>query len=96
MMDLGQGKIGYVYENQDVPRNAETIGWKTTKSGDYEYLHFKGQTLLACPGARDGSYSVWLDTGVKNPGGNKGCLGLSAMTLPFDKPADAPSCTYTK
>lgn len=92
-MVTGQGKLGYISGKQSPPRNAELKGWKSTKSGDYSYLSFKDTGLLACPGAMDKSWSLWVDAGVKNPGGNKGCLGLSAMVQPSQDPV---SCKYSQ
>lgn len=89
---IGQGKIGYISKGQHPPRNSELKGWTSEKNGDYDYLQFDGASLLACPAATKGAYSVWLSAGVENPGGNKGCLGLSAMVQPDDKPV---SCKYT-
>lgn len=89
---IGQGKIGYISGDQSPPRNAELKGWKRTKSGEYDFLGFGDDGLIVCPGGPSGSWSVWLDIGVQKPGGNKGCLPISTMVLPVDKPV---SCTYT-
>lgn len=86
---MGQGVLGYS-TGDSKPKNGEHKGWKIDKNGD---LSFKGQGLLACPGSISKSWSVWVDTGIANPGGNKNCLGFSARTLPIAKPN---SCKYTE
>ena len=89
----GQGKMGYISEGQSPPRNAELSGWTSEKNGDFDYLKFDGTTLIACPAATEGSWVVWVNAGVSNPGGSEGCLGLSAMVQPDEKPV---SCEYTQ
>ena len=90
---MGQGKMGYISEGQSPPRNAELSGWTSEKNGDFDYLKFDGTTLIACPAATEGSWVVWVNAGVSNPGGSEGCLGLSAMVQPDEKPV---SCEYTQ
>lgn len=85
--------MGYISEGQNPPRNAELSGWTSEKNGDFDYLKFDGTTLLACPAATEGAWVVWVNAGVSNPGGNEGCLGLSAMVQPDEKPV---SCEYTQ
>jgi hypothetical protein len=80
-------------EGQTPPRYAELQGWKSIKNGDHSYLTFKDSGLLACPGSLDKSWRVWVDIGIQNPGGNKDCLGLSAIVLPSEDPV---SCRYTR
>ncbi|CAM1511892.1 Fc.00g094050.m01.CDS01 [Cosmosporella sp. VM-42] len=86
---MGQGKLGYTTDVKTTPSRWERKGWKIDKFGD---LSFNGAGLLACP-VGDGSWSVWVDVGIANPGASKGCLGLVARTIKTDKPN---SCTYTK
>ncbi|KAH7148258.1 hypothetical protein EDB81DRAFT_882694 [Dactylonectria macrodidyma] len=86
---MGQGIMGY-NTGTSKPKNGEFKGWKVDKNGA---LSFKGQGLIACPGAPHDSWSIWVDAGVSNPGGNKGCLGFSARTLKIKKPN---SCKYTE
>ncbi|KAJ4179097.1 Hypothetical protein NCS54_00046400 [Fusarium falciforme] len=87
---MGQGKIGYTTGTQSAPRNAERKGWAIDKDGD---LSFKGKNLVACPHSIDGAWSVWVSTGIKTPGGNKGCLEFLPRTAEIKKPI---SCKYTQ
>lgn len=89
---IGQGKVGYISGDAQPPRNGELKGWTSEKNGEFDYLKFDGSSLLACPAATEGSWVVWLSAGVQNPGGNEGCLGLSAMVQPDEKPI---SCQYS-
>ncbi|KAI5295784.1 hypothetical protein KEM55_006049 [Ascosphaera atra] len=84
---MGQGVIGYTTGAQPAVSGAERKGWAI----DGEYLTFKGQGFIACP-ARDG-FSVWVDTGVENPGFNEGCEGIAARTIETSNPAD---CLYSE
>ncbi|RSL52781.1 hypothetical protein CEP54_010723 [Fusarium duplospermum] len=68
----------------------ERKGWAIDKNGD---LSFKGKNLIACPHSIDGGWSVWVSTGVKAPGGNKGCLEFLPRTAEDKKPI---SCKYTQ
>ncbi|KAF7557249.1 hypothetical protein G7Z17_g779 [Cylindrodendrum hubeiense] len=86
---MGQGVLGYSTGDLK-PKNGEHKGWKIDKNGD---LTFNGAGLLACPGSISKSWSVWVNAGVSNPGGNKNCLGFTARTLPITKPN---SCKYTE
>ncbi|KAM5354451.1 hypothetical protein ACJ41O_001100 [Fusarium nematophilum] len=89
---MGQGVLGYTTGAQPAPRNAERKGWKIDKNGD---LTFNGAGFIACPNSSKagGSWSVWVSAGVKQPGGNKGCLGFTARTVKTTKPN---SCLYTQ
>ncbi|KPM45369.1 hypothetical protein AK830_g1179 [Neonectria ditissima] len=87
---MGQGKLGYTTGSQSAPRNAERKGWKIEKGG---ILGFKGNSFVACPHSIDNSWSVWIYNGIKNPGGNKGCLDFIAQTATIKDPN---SCKYTQ
>ncbi|KAI6783953.1 uncharacterized protein J7T54_001829 [Emericellopsis cladophorae] len=89
---MGQGNVGYLSGGQGFPRNAELTGWTSTDKGDYSYLNFNGAGLIACPAIPEGSWSIWVNAGVTNPGGSEGCLGFNAMVLPTEEPV---SCTYS-
>ncbi|KPM35818.1 hypothetical protein AK830_g10751 [Neonectria ditissima] len=87
---MGQGVLQYATGDAPLPRNGERKGWKIDKNGD---LTFNGSGFIACPGSISNSWSVWLDAGVSNPGGNKNCLGFTARTVKVSKPN---SCKYTE
>jgi hypothetical protein len=86
---MGQGLVGYTSGAQGLPRNGEREGWEVNETGN---LSFDGAELIACPSDIDGAYSVWVSAGVDQPGGNEGCLGLSARTIEVAEP---DQCTYT-
>ncbi|KAI0424541.1 hypothetical protein F5Y09DRAFT_324088 [Xylaria sp. FL1042] len=88
---MGQGVTGYTTGAQPGPRNGERTKFSVDESG---YLSFNGAGFIACPNSIDGAWSIWVDAGVSNPGGNSGCLGLTALAV---KITDAPnSCSYTQ
>ncbi|KAH7303928.1 hypothetical protein B0I35DRAFT_154977 [Stachybotrys elegans] len=86
----GQGKIGYLTQDHWIPPGAEFNGWSLDDSGS---LTFDGASFIACPNGLNGAWTVWLNVGIAQPGGNVGCvpvLGREAVTyLPY------ASCTYT-
>lgn len=86
---MGQGVFRYV-TGDGLPRNGERKKWKIDASGD---LTFNGAGLIACPHAISGSWTVWVDVGIANPGGNKDCLPFVARTAKVAKPN---SCKYTQ
>ncbi|RYP89244.1 hypothetical protein DL769_000137 [Monosporascus sp. CRB-8-3] len=86
---MGQGKLGYTTGAQRPPRNAEVDGWVVDESGN---LSLDGAGFLACPDSIEGSWILWIDAGVAQPGGNSGCLGISARAVEATKPI---SCQYT-
>ncbi|KAF5025350.1 hypothetical protein F66182_2561 [Fusarium sp. NRRL 66182] len=88
---MAQGLIRYTTGVEPAPRNAERKGWKIDKNGN---LNFDGAGFIACPNSKKagGSYSVWLSSGVSNPGGNKKCLSFSAHIGKIEKPV---GCLYT-
>lgn len=86
----GQGVVRYVTGDQALPRYAEIKGWATDKDKN---LNFKGEGFVACPHSIDGSWSLWLDVGLSQPGGNKDCLGFTARELENKKPV---GCKYTQ
>ncbi|KAF4461293.1 cell wall [Fusarium albosuccineum] len=87
---MGQGKVGYVTGAQPPPKNGELKGWEIDKTGN---LSLDGASLLACPNSIHDAWSIWVSSGVANPGGNKNCLGFSARTTKVKKPN---SCLYTE
>lgn len=87
---IGQGKLGYVTGDEPLGARWETKGWTFDEVND---LTFDGDGFLACPNSIDGAWSIWIGTGVSNPGGYEGCLGLSARALVSTDPA---TCTYTQ
>ncbi|KAI3317168.1 hypothetical protein HD806DRAFT_515644 [Xylariaceae sp. AK1471] len=87
---MGQGRFGYTTGDQHGPRNGERTTFAIDENSE---LALNGAGFIACPNSIDGAWSVWVDAGVANPGGNSGCLGLAARAF---KVADAPnSCLYT-
>lgn len=88
--DVGQGIVGYITGDAPLPRYGELKGWKVDAS---QNLWFKDTALIACPNSIDGSWRIWLGLGLQTPGGNEGCLGFTARTLPNAKPV---SCRYTQ
>lgn len=89
MNEIGQGKLGFTTGAQPAPRNAERDTFELDASDD---LTFNGAGFLACPNAIDGAYSVWVSSGVNNPGGNEDCVGISARAVEVKEPN---SCVYT-
>lgn len=86
----GQGVMGYITGTQSLPRNSESKGWSIDTDKN---LWFNNQSLVACPNSIDGSWSLWLDVSLSQPGGNEGCLGITARTLENEEPV---SCLYTQ
>ncbi|KAJ0158533.1 Cell wall protein phiA [Colletotrichum tanaceti] len=86
---MGQGKLGYTIGAQPPPRNAEETGWAVGQDGQ---LTLRGFGFIACPGAIENSWSVWMDTGRPNPGGNAGCVGVPISLSEVKEPS---SCDYT-
>lgn len=91
---MGQGVLQYGTSpgGYSPPRNAETSGWAVDAAGD---LTFDGESLLACPASANstaGPWSLWVNTGATNPGGNTGCLGISSRVVEASEPN---ACTYT-
>ncbi|KAI0439584.1 hypothetical protein F4803DRAFT_530389 [Xylaria telfairii] len=88
---MGQGKLGYTTGAQPGPRNSERTAFSIDEFGD---LSFNGAGFIACPNSIDGAWSVWVDAGVTNPGGNSNCLGLAARAAKIEEGAN--SCSYTQ
>ena len=91
---MGQGILGYAtYADKgwNLPKNAETKGWKIAKNGD---LTFDGKGFVACPNSKKagGSYTLWADVGIKNPGGNKNCAPITVRTTKDKNPV---ACVYS-
>ncbi|KAH6989112.1 hypothetical protein AUP68_04443 [Ilyonectria robusta] len=86
---MGQGKLGYTTNVKDIPARWERKGWAVDSNGD---LKFSGSGFIACP-VGDGTWSVWVNAGVSQPGGGQGCLTLTARPIKINKPN---SCTYTQ
>ncbi|KAL7897184.1 hypothetical protein HDV63DRAFT_380107 [Trichoderma sp. SZMC 28014] len=87
---MGQGVVRYVTGDQGLPRYAELQGWATDENKN---LNFKGEGFVACPHSIDGSWSLWLDLKLSQPGGNKDCLEFTARELENKKPV---GCKYTQ
>ncbi|POR32154.1 Uncharacterized protein TPAR_07645 [Tolypocladium paradoxum] len=87
---MGQGKMSYLTDNAFPPPHFELKGWAVDKNED---LHFNGSSFLACPGAIQGAWTVWVVTDNPTPAGNKDCLGLNARTVPNAKPV---CCEYSQ
>ncbi|KAI1270865.1 hypothetical protein F5Y07DRAFT_384914 [Xylaria sp. FL0933] len=87
---MGQGKLGYTTGDQPGPHYGERTTFAVDETN---HLSFNGAGFIACPNSIDGAWSVWVDSGFPNPGGNSDCLGLSALAV---KITDSPnSCSYT-
>ncbi|GJC81691.1 cell wall protein phiA [Colletotrichum liriopes] len=86
---MGQGKLGYTTGAQPAPRNGERTGFTIDQYGD---LTLEGAGFLACPNSIEGSWSVWVSSGIANPAGNTDCLGVSVRAVEVAEPN---SCTYT-
>ncbi|OBS25154.1 hypothetical protein FPOA_05689 [Fusarium poae] len=91
---MGQGMLGYAtYGDKgfNLPKNAETKGWKVAKNGD---LTFGGKGFIACPNSKKagGSYSIWADVGNKNPGGNQNCQAITVRATEDKTPV---ACVYS-
>ncbi|KAJ5884651.1 hypothetical protein N7495_009161 [Penicillium taxi] len=86
---MGQGIIKYTSDSDEVSSNGELTGWAISES----YLQFGGKDLIACPNSIEGSWSIWADAGVSNPGQNKDCVGIVARVGTNSNPN---SCVYTE
>ncbi|KAH6884795.1 hypothetical protein B0T10DRAFT_444729 [Thelonectria olida] len=86
---MGQGVLRYT-SGDGLPRNGERKSWKINSNGD---LTFNGAGLIACPHAISNSWTVWVNAGNANPGGNKDCVPFTARTIKTAKPN---SCKYTE
>lgn len=87
---MGQGKLGYTTGAEPGPKNGERTGFVVDEYGD---LTLGGSGFVACPSSIDGAWSVWVSTGVANPGGNSDCLGFSARASKIETAPN--SCLYT-
>lgn len=87
--NTGQGNLGYTTGAQPPPRNGERTGWVLDEVGD---LTLNGAGFIACPNSIDGAWSLWVSAGVNQPGGNEGCLSISARATEVKNP---DSCVYT-
>ncbi|CAO2656454.1 Nn.00g052570.m01.CDS01 [Neocucurbitaria sp. VM-36] len=90
---MGQGVIQYTTGAQGPSKNSERTGFMVDESSNLIFRDRTGQNigLQACPNARQGGYSVWLDI-TQNPGGNSNCVGFIARALKEEKPV---TCSYT-
>ncbi|KPM37613.1 hypothetical protein AK830_g8970 [Neonectria ditissima] len=86
----GQGRLRYTTDGSTAPGRWERRGWKIDAYGN---LSFNGDGFVACPNGIDGSWVIWVNVGVSQPGGGKGCLGLIARTSNVEEPN---SCKYTQ
>ncbi|KAJ5899461.1 hypothetical protein N7495_004205 [Penicillium taxi] len=85
----GQGIIKYTSDSDKVSANGELTGWAISESS----LQFGGKDLIACPNSIQGSWSIWADAGVSNPGQNKDCVGIVARVSTDSTPN---SCVYNE
>lgn len=86
----GQGRLAYTANVSTAPSRWERKGWKIDENGN---LNFNGAGFIACPNGVDGSWVIWVNAGVSQPGDGKECLGLIARTTNVKKPN---SCKYTQ
>ncbi|KAK1962367.1 cell wall protein PhiA [Colletotrichum sublineola] len=86
---MGQGKLGYTTGAQPMVRNGERTGWTIDKE---DYVSLQGSKFIACPNSIEGSWSVWVDAGIANPGWNKGCVPISARAVDIPNPV---ACEYS-
>ncbi|POS74869.1 cell wall protein PhiA [Diaporthe helianthi] len=86
---MGDGILQY----RTSPGGRETQGSESRGWGFDEYgnLDFIGASLVACPSS-NGAYSVWVWTGVANPGGNADCVGVNFRATIINDPVP---CTYS-
>ncbi|KAF2130306.1 hypothetical protein P153DRAFT_365930 [Dothidotthia symphoricarpi CBS 119687] len=90
---MGQGVIQFTTGVQGIGRNQER-GPFAIQDGNLVFAQHNNLPptgFQACPGAKNGGYSLWL-SGAENPGGNSGCLGVLVKAVKEDKPI---SCAYT-
>ncbi|KAK7431847.1 hypothetical protein QQZ08_001465 [Neonectria magnoliae] len=67
--------------------------WKIDSSDN---LTYKGAGLIACPSSTgDGSWTVWVDVGISQPGNGEGCVELTARTI-LKLAAKRPATKTTK
>lgn len=88
---MGQGKLGYTTGAEPGPRNGERTAFSVD---EYDDLSFNGAGFIACPNSIEGSWSVWVDAGFANPGGNSDCLGLAARAVKIEQ--NVNSCSYSQ
>jgi len=86
---MGQGILKYQDKGAPLGTHFELKGWAVDANDN---LTFNGNGLLACPSTTDSSWYVWVDAGVAQPAGQKGCLGFSARTINETAPVQ---CTYS-
>lgn len=82
-MYQGQGKISYTAGAQPPPRNAKRSSWAINSEN---HLQFAGNDLNACPNSIHRAYSIWVDTGIANPGFNENCVGIAARVEVISDP----------
>ncbi|KAF5676147.1 ferric reductase Fre2p [Fusarium heterosporum] len=74
---MGQGVLQYSSKGS-ISKNAESKGWKVTKSGDLVFGK-DNASFIACPNGPDKSWNVWVYVGNDRPGySEKECLGFTA------------------
>lgn len=92
---MGQGIIQYTASvTQQIGKNQERGPFKIDENGNLVFAgNADGTTtgFQACPGAKDGGWSLWL-AGVEKPAGNEGCLGINLKAVKEEEPQ---RCLYT-
>jgi len=86
---MGQGLFGYSTGVQSPFKNAERTGWVFDSENN---LTLDGAGFIACPNAVGGGWSVWVDAGISNPGGNSECVPITVRGTTVDKPV---KCMYS-
>lgn len=86
---MGQGVFKYTTGAEPIGANGQR---GTFALDDSDNLSFNGNSFIACP-YLDDSYSIWVSSGVPNPGGNSNCTGISVRATKIDAPV---SCLYTE
>lgn len=86
---MGQGVFQYTTGAQPMSRNGQRNNFTLDANND---LTFNGAGFRACPYLAN-SWSIWVDAGVSNPGGNTNCTGIVVRATKLDDPV---SCLYTQ
>lgn len=92
---MGQGHIRYTTGNQSLGRNEQRGPFGFDDEGSLKLLgqgHGLDTGFLSCPNAYPAGSSIWL-ANSGNPGGNTGCVPVSARPTKVDNPV---YCEYSQ
>lgn len=85
---MGQGVFQYTTGAEPISRNGQRSNFTLDA---YDDLSFNGAGFIACPYLD--SWTIWVDAGIANPGGNVNCTGIAVRATKIDAPV---SCLYSE